>query len=127
MIDKEREIFQGVSQRLHEKYSGIYVIGAELINTPPKFPAVSLVQTNNAVRSEFSTFDALENVVREDYKAEVFSNLEVGKEAQTKEISAVISEVMKEYGYERTFCEPIGNGDPTIHRRMSRYQKNTVI
>lgn len=127
MIDKEREIFQVVSQRLHEKYPGIYVIGTELINTPPKFPAVSFVQSNNAIESGYSTFDSLENVVREDYKAEVFSNLEVGKESETKEITAVISDVMKEYGYERTFCEPIVNHDPTIHRRMSRYVKNTVI
>ena len=127
MIDKENEIFQKVAQRLHEKYSVIYVIGSELTNTPPKFPAVSLVQTNNAVNNGYSTFESLENVVREDYKAEVYSNLESGKEAQTKEITSVISDVMKEIGYERTFCEPIVNNDSTIHRRMSRFTKNNCI
>ena len=127
MIDKERDIFQKVSNKLHEKYPVIYVIGSELINTPPKFPAVSLVQTNNAVNEGYSTFKELENVVREDYKAEVFSNLETGKEAETKEITAVISDVMKEMGYERTFCEMIANADSTINRRMSRYVKNNCI
>ena len=127
MIDKETEIFQAVASALREEYKGIYVIGAEMSSAPPKFPAVSFVQTNNAVKAEHATFDSLENVVSEDYKAEVFSNLEKGKEAQTKEITSYISNVMSVLGYERTFCEVVPNADSTIHRRMSRYRKNNVI
>ena len=127
MIDKETEIFEAVATALRQKIKGIYVIGAELSPTPPRFPAVSFVQTNNAVKTEHSTFDSLENVVTEDYKAEVCSNLENGKEAQTKEITAVISDVMSDLGYERTFCEVVPNADSTINRRMSRYRKNNVI
>ena len=127
MIDKEKEIFKAVSTVLRQKFKGIYVIGAEMSDAPSKFPAVSFVQTNNAVKSNFSTFDGLENVVTEDYKAEVFSNLEKGKETQTKEITSVISDVMSGLGYERTFCEVVPNTDATINRRMSRYRKNNVI
>jgi hypothetical protein len=127
LIDKETEIFNAVSTALRKKHKGIYVIGAEMSPTPPKFPAVSLVQTNNAVKAEFSTFDSLENVVSEDYKAEVYSNLETGKEAQTKEITSVISDVMSSLGYERTFCEVVPNNDATVNRRMSRYRKNNII
>ena len=127
MIDKETEIFKAVSKALRNKYKSIYVVGAEISSTPPKFPAVSFVQTNNALRAEHSTFDSLENVVREDYKAEVYSNLEKGKEAQTKEITSVISDVMSSFEYEITFCEVVPNNDATINRRMSRYIKNNVI
>ncbi len=127
MIDKESEIFNAVAKALRAKFKGIYVIGAEMTSTPPKFPAVSFVQTNNAIRNEYSTFDSLENVVNEDYKAEVCSNLEKGKEAQTKEITSVISDVMSSLGYERTFCEVVPNTDITVNRRMSRYRKNNVI
>ena len=127
MIDKETEIFSAVAAALRSKIKGIYVIGAEMSATPPKFPAVSFVQTNNAVKSEHATFESTENVVTEDYKAEVFSNLEKGKEAQTKEITGVISDVMSSLGYERTFCEIVPNTDSTINRRMSRYRKNNVI
>ena len=127
MIDKENEVFKAVSTALRKKYKGIYVIGAEMSPTPPKFPAVSFVQTNNAVKTQFSTFDSLENVVSEDYKAEVFSNLEKGKEAQTKEVTSIISDVMSDLGYERTFCEIVPNIDTTINRRISRYRKNNVI
>lgn len=127
MIDKENEVFKAVSTALRKKIKGVYVIGAEMSPTPPKFPAVSFVQTNNAVKTEHSTFDSLENVVTEDYKAEVYSNLEKGKEAQTKEITSVISDVMSDLGYERTFCEIVPNTDSTVNRRMSRYRKNNVI
>ncbi len=127
MIDKENEIFKVVSTALRKKFKGIYVIGAEMSPTPPKFPAVSFVQTNNTTKTEFATFDSLENVVTEDYKAEVYSNLEKGKEAQTKEITSIISDVMGGLGYVRTFCEIVPNTDSTINRRMSRYRKNNVI
>ena len=127
MIDKEKELFNEISTALRRHFKGIYVIGAEMSPTPPKFPAVSFVQTNNSVKAEYSTFDSLENVVSEDYKAEVYSNLEKGKEAQTKDITSVISDVMSSLGYERTFCEVVPNADSTINRRMSRYRKNNTI
>lgn len=127
MIDKENEIFKAVSTALRKNFKSIYVIGAEMSPTPPKFPAVSFVQTNNSTKTEHSTFDSLENVVTEDYKAEVYSNLEKGKEAQTKEITSIISDVMSGLGYVRTFCEVVPNTDSTINRRMSRYRKNNVI
>ena len=127
MIDKEPEIFKAVSDALRIKFKGIYVIGAEMSDAPPKFPAVSVVQTNNSVKTKYATFNSLENVAGEDYKAEVYSNLEKGKEAQTKEITAVISDVFSNLGYERTFCEIVPNMDATINRRMSRYRKNNVI
>ena len=126
MIDKESELFQTVATELRKKYKGIYVVGTELVTTPPRFPAVSFIQTNNSVQSQYSTFHRLENVVREDYKAEVYSNLETGKEAQTKEITTTISDILHSLGYERTFCEPIANIDATVNRRVSRFIKNNV-
>ena len=126
MIDKENEVFKAVSEGLRKQYKSIYIVGTELTTTPPRFPAVSFIQTNNAIQGQYSTFHRLENVVREDYKAEVYSNLEQGKEAQTKEITATISDLMSGLGYERTFCEPVANLDATIHRRVSRFVKNNV-
>ena len=127
MIDKETEIFNAVATKLREKFPGIYVIGTEIVSAPTHFPAVSFVQTNNAIQGQYSTFNSLENVVKEDYKLEVYSNLTTGKEAQTKEITETASDVMCEFYYERTFCEPIPNADATIHRRVSRYSNRNVI
>ena len=127
MIDKEKEVFEAVAAGLRSKYKSIYIIGAEMTDAPPKFPAVSLIQTNNATKTEYSTFDSLENVVSEDYKAEVYSNLSKGKEDETKEIIKDISDLMASLGYERTFCEMVPNADSTIGRRMARFRKQNVI
>ena len=127
MIDKEKEVFEIVAAGLRSKYKSIYIIGTEMTDTPPKFPAVSLIQTNNGVKTEYSTFESLENVVSEDYKAEVYSNLSKGKEAETKEIIKDISDVMASLGYVRTFCEMVPNADSTIGRRMARFRKQNVI
>jgi hypothetical protein len=127
MINKETEVFIFVADKLRNKFSSIYVIGTELSTTPPKFPAVSIVQSDNAINETYTTFSSLENVVKEDYKVEVYSNLEKGKETQAMEVTTVISDAMSELGYVRTFCEPIPNADSTVHRRMSRYRKNNVI
>ena len=127
MIDKEKEVFEVVAAGLRSKYKSIYIIGTEMTDAPPKFPAVSLIQTNNATKTEYSTFDSLENVVSEDYKAEVYSNLSKGKEAETKEIIKDISDLMASLGYGRTFCEMVPNADSTIGRRMARFRKQNVI
>ena len=100
MIDKETEIFNAVANGLRAKFSGIYIVGTELSTAPPKFPAVSFTQTNNTIMSAYSTFHSLENVVKEEYKAEVYSNLEKGKEKQTKEITTVISDILRDLGYD---------------------------
>ena len=120
-------VFEAVASALRGTFKNIFVCGAEISSTPPKFPAVSFVQTNNMVKTNFSTFNGLENVVQEEYKAEVYSNLEKGKEIQTKDITSVISDVMCDLGYERTFCEMVPNTDSTISRRLSRYRKNNVV
>ena len=127
MIDKETEIFNAVATELRKKFPGIYVIGTEIVSAPSHFPAVSIVQTNNAIQGQYSTFESLENVVKSDIKIEVHSNLTTGKEAQTMEITAVISDVMCKFYYERTFCEIIPNADASTSRRVSRYTNRNVI
>jgi hypothetical protein len=127
MIDKEKQMFEAIASALRNKFKSIYIIGAELSDAPPKFPAVSFVQTNNVTNPAYATFDRLENVVGEDYKAEVYSNLSQGKEAQTKEIVSTISDVLAGFGYERIFCEMVPNTDSAISRRMARFRKNNVI
>lgn len=127
MINKEDLVFETVATALRDEFPGIYVIGTELSNDPPRFPAVTIVQSNNSTQTAYSTFGGLENVVSEEYKAEVFSNLEQGKEKQTAEITEVISDAMLSINYVRTFCEFVPNMDATISRKVSRYSKNNVI
>lgn len=126
MIDKELEVFNAVADKLREKYSTIYIVGDELVNTPKTFPAVVLRKSSSSINKSFSTFDNIENVVRETYYCTIYSNLERGKTAQCKEIANEINEVMNELRYARTYEEQIFNADPSIGRRVLKFQADYV-
>lgn len=126
MIDKEFEVFNAVADKLREKYSTIYIVGDELVNTPKTFPAVVLRKSSSSINKSFSTFDNIENVVRETYYCTIYSNLERGKTAQCKEIANEINEVMNELRYTRTYEEQIFNADPSIGRRVLKFQADYV-
>lgn len=128
MIDNENLVYDKVSEALRKAFTGIFISGVELASTPPQFPAVSIVQTNSGINKKFSTFDKVDNVASEIYKFDVYSNLEVSKDAkqQTKDIVAVIDSVMSSLHYPRTFCQPIPNADTKITRRVARYKKDNV-
>lgn len=128
MIDNELLIFNAVATALRKQFQPIFVSGVELVDTPPQFPAVSVVQTDNAVNLRGSTFEYVENAVTETYTFNIFSNLENIAEAkdQTKRIAAAIDVVMAGLFYPRTFCQPIANADSKISRLVVRYTKSDV-
>ena len=126
MIDNEDLIYEKVSTALRERFETIFITGVELVDTPPQFPAVSILKTNSTVNSRYSTFEKVDNVASEQYKYEACSNLESEKEAkkQTKEIIAVIDGVMSDLFYIRTFDQPITSADSKITRRVARYKND---
>ena len=128
MIDTEEQIYNAVSEALRAKFEIIFITGVELVDTPPKFPAVSITKSNSETNSRYSTFEKVDNVAIEQYKFEVCSNLESQKEAkqQTKDIIAIIDGVMSEKFYIRTFDQPIPNADSKITRRVARYKNDNV-
>ena len=128
MIDNEAIVFEKVSEALRAEFEGIFITGTELMDTPPQFPAVSIVQTNSEVNKKYSTFEKVDNVASETYKFDIYSNLESQKDAkqQTKDIVAVVDGVMSGLFYPRTFCQPVANADAKIARRVARYTKTNV-
>ena len=127
MIDNEPIVFDSVAAPVREQF-GAYVIGCELSNRPPKFPALSIVKCGGSANKKYSTFNKIENAAAEEYKLEAFSNLDVGREKQAKEIIAVADEVMGDLGYARTFYKFIPNAaDLNVARLCVRYKSNIVI
>ena len=129
MIDNEQLVYDEVSSALRLAFDGIHIVGVEITDTPPQFPAVSIVQINSSVNKRGSTFEKVDNVAEEEYKFDVYSNLESQKDAkaQVKAIVAVIDGVMSDLFYIRSFCQPIPNADKKYTRRVARYKKNNVI
>lgn len=126
MIDHESYVFEVVASKLREEYGidNIYITGEEISNTPPKFPAVCIMQSDNIINTDYSTFNKNENVAIETYKIEVVS---IDSKDECMKIVAVINDVLVKHGYLRTFNQPIKSADSNIYRRIARFKKVNSI
>lgn len=125
MIDWENKIFNYIATKLRKKFAGIYVVGENSMVTADNssFPAVSIVQRTNAVKSETADSGSLENHADVMFEVDAYSNLSKGKKQQAKEITAVVSDLFMEIGFARTFCQPLDNlAEVSIFRMKSRYK-----
>lgn len=122
MIDRENEIFSLCANVLRKNLDGIYVVG-EAVSSPPKFPAVSIVEKSNSAYEHSADFCSYENHVKVMYEVDVYSNLTSGKKQQAKQIIKLIDKNLSELGFIRTFCQPIDNlSDISIYRMKARYE-----
>ena len=122
MIDIENEVFTRVAKVLREKFEGVKVYGDEGSRIIATFPAVTLVETDNAAYERTMTSDLAENHVELLYTANVYSNKTSGKKAECKAIMAEINEVLTGLGFVRTSCQPVANlQDGTIYRMTARF------
>ena len=123
MINVENEIFNTVANALRASYSGISVYG-EPVETPSSFPCATLVEDDNSEIAENMTLtrkpETASNLM---YTANVYSNLKSGKKAQAKAMIAIVDEKMHEFGFTRTFMNPLPNVDRTIYRITARYTR----
>lgn len=123
MIDVESVVFQKCADAFRAAYPNGFIAG-EYVSQPPKFPAVMVVEMDNNVDERAIDNGNIENAVNVMYQVDVYSNLNKGKKAQAKAIIALIDEVLAQYRFIRTFCNPIQNmNDATIYRMTARYRR----
>ena len=130
MIDLESDIFSYVANALREEFPGVFVSG-EYVETPARFPAVTIVEADNRVLRRMRT-EEIENAVSSLFEVNIYSNRASGKKAEAKLIANAVDEKMASIGYTRTFREQIPNlKDATIYRIVCRYEavidRNFVI
>ena len=130
MIDLENDIFSAVAAELRSNYSGISVYG-EYVETPARFPCVTIVESDNRVLTRMRT-ESIENAVSSMFEINIYSNKATGKKAEAKAIADTADAVMTSIGYTRTFREQVPNlKDATIYRIVCRYEavidKNLMI
>ena len=122
MIDIETAVFNRVATRVREVFPGIFMTG-EYVSSPASFPAVSLVETDNATRIETIDSSSNENHANVMYEVNVYSNKTTGKKAECKAIIALIDEEMLAMGFSRSTLTPVPNEyDSTIYRMVGRYR-----
>ena len=121
MIDLENDIFSAVAAVLRAAFPNIYVVG-EYVPTPPRVPAVSIVEADNRVVTRMRTRD-IENAVAVMYEVNIYSNKASGKKSEAKAIAATLDEKFAEIGFTRTMKEQVPNlNDATIYRIVCRYE-----
>lgn len=122
MIDIETTVFNTVATKVREQYPDIYMTG-EYVRSPSSFPAASLVEMDNASRTDTIDSGSNENYANVMYEANVYSNKTTGKKSECKEIIALIDEEMLAMGFERVTLTPVPNmNDSTIYRMVGRYR-----
>lgn len=122
MISYETFIYSRVVGALRETYPGITAYSAAPENTPAAFPAVSIVETDNAVYRK-TLARVIENASRVTYEVNVYSNTVGTKKSEAKDILEAVDAQFAALGFVRTMCNPVPNlQDPTIYRLIARYE-----
>lgn len=122
MIDIESEVFNIVSKATRAKYPKIYMTG-EYVKSPPSFPCVSLIETDNQIYRNTRDSGTIENHAQVLYEVNVYSNKTSGKKAECKAIIAFIDIQMEALGFTRTLMNPVPNEeDATVYRMVARYR-----
>lgn len=117
----ENDIFDYVAKRIRAAHSGCYVTG-EFVETPAKFPAVTLVEADNRVLERMRT-NKIENAASVMWEMNIYSNKVSGRKSEAKAIANTADDVFAEIGFTRTFREQIPNlRDATIYRIVCRYE-----
>ena len=122
MIDIENVIFNRVATKVRDEYPDIYMTG-EYVKSPSSFPAVSLVEMDNATRTDTIDSGSNENHANVMYEVNVYSNKATGKKSECKDIIALIDKEMLTLGFARNTLTPVPNmNDSTIYRMVGRYR-----
>lgn len=122
MINVENAIFDRVATKVREIYPDIYMTG-EYVNSPPSFPAASLVEMDNSTRTDTIDSGSNENHANVMYEVNVYSNKAYGKKSECREILALIDEEMLNMGFSRSTLTPVPNeNDSAIYRMVGRYR-----
>jgi hypothetical protein len=122
MIDIENAVFHTVATKVREQYPNIYMAG-DYVKSPPSFPAVSLIEMDNATRADTIDSGSNENHANVMYEVNVYSNKTTGKKSECKTIIALIDKEMLALGFTRSTLTPVPNmNDSTIYRMVGRYR-----
>jgi len=122
MIDVESQVYAAVSKAVKKKFPKAFTSG-EYTDTPAKFPAVTVTESDNTVLKRLRTNDQLENAVSVMYEVNIYTNTVGYKKLEAKEILSVVDDEMEGSGFTRTYCSPIANiQDATIYRIVARYE-----
>lgn len=122
MIDIENEVFTRISNAILNDFPTADVT-SEYVATPPSFPHISVIMSDNRVDKQYTTLESEVSTV--NFTVEVYSNKMNGKKSECKRIAKVIDKEMFAMNFTRTFYSPLLNmNNASIYRLTMHYTAN---
>ena len=121
MIDAEAKVFSTVAAA----FTAAYPTGSrygEPVDTPAKFPCLTLVEIDNATYERSQDADLTEHHATIVYEVNAYSNKTSGAKQECKAIMALVDTEMQKMGFTRLFCNQTKNLDNKIYRMTARYR-----
>ena len=120
MIDIENIVFDRIARAIKVEYPKAH-ISSEYVKSPPRFPSISIVETDNSVY-ERTQSNTIENHADVTYEVNIYSNKSSGKKSECKAIATLIDNEFATLGFSRRMLQPIPNlDDATIYRMVGKY------
>ena len=121
MIDAEAKIFSTVAAAFTSAYPTGSRYG-EPVDTPAKFPCLTLVEIDNATYQRSQDTNPTEHHATIVYETNAYSNKTSGAKQECKAIMTLVDEQMQRMGFTRLFCNQTKNLDSKIYRMTARYR-----
>lgn len=121
MIDVESTVFSKIAAA----FTAAYPTGSrygEPVDTPAKFPCLTLVEVDNATYQRSQDADLTEHHATVVYEVNCFSNKASGAKQECKAIMALVDSQMQQMGFTRLFCSQTKNADQKIYRMTTRHR-----
>ncbi len=121
MINIENIVFDRIARAIKIEYPNAH-ISSEYVKSPPRFPSISIVETDNSVY-ERTQSNTIENHADVTYEVNIYSNKSSGKKSECKAIATLIDNEFATLGFSRSMLQPIPNlDDATIYRMVGKYR-----
>lgn len=125
MIDIEKLVYTPIAESLRKRFKGITVSG-EYVNSPAKFPYVSIVEQDNYTTQSHLDSSGTERYATVMYEVNVYSDKAGKKKTVCREIMGVIDEMLYGKNFTRISMSPVPNlENGTIYRLVARYKAET--
>jgi hypothetical protein len=122
LIDFNNSIFTTVAAVVRDNHAGATVTG-EYTRIPPKFPAVTLDETQNIMVGWLEDSSNEERFAGVTYRLQVFSNKQSGKKAEARAIFATADAEMRRMGFRRvTYTTTPEIYDSTVYNITATYE-----
>lgn len=125
MHDCENEVYTRIARKLREKFPGID-LSSTYVETPPKFPHVSIEMVNNDTLRMLQASHDKEDYSRVLFDVNIYSNDVSEKKSICKAIASEIAQAFFEMNFSRIYQRPVHNlSDERIYRIVCRYRACT--